>query len=115
MFGRDVFVFELLRFLCRAVQEVVHLAPEARFSAAVHFGSCVERGRDGVAKLVDVDADLAEDDRGRALCVVEQRGEQVFGVDLSGVAFAGDPLRLDERFLCLAREFVEVRHRTPLR
>ena len=105
--GGDVLVFEVRRLAKGLLQRLVERLAQARL-----------RGRAGDARQFFLDAvqvalqplrghtDLFEDGGNHALAILDQRQQQVYGLQLGIAQFGGAGLRLLHRLLRLDGEFV---------
>ena len=111
MLGADVLVVEPFGFPLGAAQGGRQSAPDAGGAGvAVHARALGERPVDACAQLGDVGAEPLDQRRDDAVGLLQQGGEQVFGLDRGVVAAVGDRVGGLQRLLRLRGESV-VAHR----
>jgi hypothetical protein len=107
-FRSDVLVAALLRFLVGDVEEVVEVAREMDFArrAALDLRQPVERLREARLEGARIAARLADEARDPVL-LLEERQQQVLGLDCLVVAADREALGLGDGLLQPRGEFVE--------
>ena len=90
---------------------VGHLAQagrERRLRSAVRGGLLRQLGSQLIGDRLRLDAHLAQQGRDDAVGLLDEREQQMLGLDLGVVALLGEPLRRENRFLRLFRVLVQV-------
>ncbi len=106
--GADVLVSQTLRLCLREVGDGLEPGRQAGLRAAECLRNLREKLAHGPGDLGRVGRHLAQDFRDDALGLLDERGEQVFGLQLRMAHLLGQPLGGHDRFLCFFRVLVDV-------
>ena len=115
MLGRDVLVLEALGLALRPLERGPQPLAEVLPATAAHLGHPRQLGLELALHGVEPGAELAEDRADHALTLLEQRLQQVLGLDRLVLVLIRQRLRGLDRFLRLDRELVQSHRRLPLR
>ena len=112
--GGDELVTPLLRFLVRDVEEVAKVARQRDLAgSAFHLRQPLDALSEGVTQRRDVDARSLQQRRGAAVLLLQQRQQEVRGLDERVVLAERQALGVGEGLLELGRELVEAHAGTP--
>ena len=110
--ARDELVAALAGLLLGGLEQRAELSPRLDLLAALHLGETLDRVLDAGLQLGDVDAG-AREQRLRAVVLLEHRGEHVHRLDVRVVACHCEALRVGQRLLELAGQFVDSHGENP--
>ena len=104
----DELVAALLRFPVGEVQQRPELATDLHFAAgAADFRQALERALEGVDEAADIHAGALQQRTAAAFALIQQRRQQMDGIDVLVVIANGETLGVRQRFLQLGGEFVD--------
>jgi hypothetical protein len=111
----DVLVLQAIRLSLREVGDGLEPGRQARLRPTERLRNLPEKIAHGPGDLGRVGRHLAQDFRDDPLGLLDERGEQVFGLQLRVAHLLGQPLRAHDRFLCFFCVLVDVHDATPCR
>ncbi len=114
MLGADELVLQPLGFGLGGFRDLAKPRRERRLRSTIRRGLLRQLGSQLIGDRLRLDRHLAQQRRHDAVGLLDEREQQMLGIDLGVVALLGEPLRRQDRFLRLLGVLVQV-HRLPLR
>ena len=115
MLGADELVLQPLGFGLGGVRDLAKARRERRLRSAVGGGLFRQLGAQLIGDGLRLDAHLAQQRRDDAVSLLDEREQQMLGLDLRVVPLLGEPLRRQDRFLRLLGVLVQFICSSPLR
>ena len=114
VFGADVFVFELVGFFERVLQDSIESRTDVDFRLPLNLGQLGDSVRQVARQRLQIDAELLQDRQNDAFLLLDQGEQKMLGRDLRIAVFLRMRLRRLKGLLALQRQLVKTNHKiTP--